>query len=195
MSTVLSERQQTILEATIQLLAEQGLAGVTHRAVDAAAGLPQGSTSYYYSKKMVLLEAAAHHLVDLFDEGGDEVRQTFADLISAGKTDEAITFVAEDLLKCVDEHQMLLLAYVELTLAGTRFNELKPLSNRLAEANRKPIAFFLKLLTATISNEEVNMCTGILDGIALSHITQQSPKPTIEQLKHIFLSVVPTQDD
>jgi DNA-binding transcriptional regulator YbjK len=195
MSTVLSKRQQIILEATIQLLAEQGLAGVTHRAVDAAAGLPQGSTSYYYSKKMALLEAAAHHLLDLVYEGGDEVRQTFADLISTGKTDEATTFVAEDLLKCVDENQTLLLAYVELTLAGTRFNELKPLSNQLAEANRKQIAFFLKLLTDSISDEEINMCTGILDGIALSHISQQSPKPTTEQLKRIFLSVIPTQDD
>jgi len=44
-------RREVILLSVIDLLASQGLEGVTHRAVDAAAGLPQGSTAYSFPRR------------------------------------------------------------------------------------------------------------------------------------------------
>lgn len=184
-----SERQQEILYATIRLLAERGLAGVTHRAVDSAAGLPQGSTSYYYPKKIVLIAAAAKHLATLLDEECDGVRRQFADLIADGKRDEAIDFVAQDLLKFVDEGRVLLLARFEIALAGTRHSELKAIADRLSIAARQPIEFFLKLLQQDLSQDQAEVCMGLLDGLALLHVTGQGPKPTVDQIKRIFLSV------
>ncbi|MGB1026107.1 MAG: TetR/AcrR family transcriptional regulator, partial [Rhodospirillaceae bacterium] len=63
-----------ILDATISLLARAGLDGVTHRAVDAQAGLPQGSTSYYFAKKSALLMAAAEHLATLLGKDCDALQ-------------------------------------------------------------------------------------------------------------------------
>jgi len=37
---------RTITDAAIEVLAAQGVKGLTHRAVDTAADLPPGSTSY-----------------------------------------------------------------------------------------------------------------------------------------------------
>ncbi len=37
-------RHERIADAALNLLAERGMRGLTHRAVDEAAGLPQGST-------------------------------------------------------------------------------------------------------------------------------------------------------
>lgn len=42
------QRRQKLLDATIEIMAEQGLAAVTHRAVAAAAELPPSSTSYFF---------------------------------------------------------------------------------------------------------------------------------------------------
>jgi TetR/AcrR family transcriptional regulator, regulator of biofilm formation and stress response len=41
------ERQQRIAEAAIQVVADRGVEGLTHRAVAAGAEVPLGSTTYY----------------------------------------------------------------------------------------------------------------------------------------------------
>ena len=41
-------RRALIADAAISTLARDGMRGLTHRAVDRAAGLPEGSASYYF---------------------------------------------------------------------------------------------------------------------------------------------------
>lgn len=43
-------------DTAVRLLVERGMRGLTHRAVDEAAGLPAGSTSYYARTRAALLE-------------------------------------------------------------------------------------------------------------------------------------------
>jgi DNA-binding transcriptional regulator YbjK len=59
------ERRTRIADAALEVLAEHGARGLTHRAVDAEVGLPSGSTSYYYPTRASLLLAAAERLVEL----------------------------------------------------------------------------------------------------------------------------------
>ncbi|HEX5919668.1 MAG TPA: TetR family transcriptional regulator, partial [Nocardioides sp.] len=42
------DRRTVLLDAALELVGTQGMRGLTHRAVDAAAGLPAGSTSNYF---------------------------------------------------------------------------------------------------------------------------------------------------
>jgi DNA-binding transcriptional regulator YbjK len=58
-------RRTLIADTVITVLASSGARGLTHRAVDAAAGLPAGSTSYYFRTREALLTAAAVRLADL----------------------------------------------------------------------------------------------------------------------------------
>ncbi len=57
-------RPQVIADAAVHLIATEGLRALTHRAVDTAAGLPQGSTSYYAQTRAALLELVAHRLAE-----------------------------------------------------------------------------------------------------------------------------------
>ena len=41
----MTDRRTLLLDAALELVGTQGMRGLTHRAVDAAAGLPPGSTS------------------------------------------------------------------------------------------------------------------------------------------------------
>jgi DNA-binding transcriptional regulator YbjK len=59
------DRRTIIADTVIAVLASSGARGLTHRAIDAAAGLPAGSTSYYFRTREALLIAAAVRLADL----------------------------------------------------------------------------------------------------------------------------------
>ncbi|MEO0816265.1 MAG: TetR family transcriptional regulator, partial [Pseudomonadota bacterium] len=99
----MAERQTQILNTAIEVLAHKGLAHLTHRAVDARAGLPQGSTSYYFSKKQDLIEATASHLAHLLETDCIDVKKQFAEMIADGKREAAISFVSTDLVKFAQE--------------------------------------------------------------------------------------------
>lgn len=55
-------RRDEILTAAVRVLAEEGMRGLTHRAVDAHAGLPQGSTSNVFRTRRSLVEGLTAHL-------------------------------------------------------------------------------------------------------------------------------------
>lgn len=49
------DRRTVLLDAALELVGTQGMRGLTHRAVDAAAGLPAGSTSNYFRTREALI--------------------------------------------------------------------------------------------------------------------------------------------
>lgn len=53
-----------VADAALTLLADRGMRGLTHRAVDETAGLPQGSTSNVARTRQALLELAVRRLAD-----------------------------------------------------------------------------------------------------------------------------------
>src|ERR1700754_4014820 len=65
-----------LTDAAIALVAEQGMRGLTHRAVDARAGLPQGTTSAYFRTRKALIEALVKRLADL--DNADVTAQSLA---------------------------------------------------------------------------------------------------------------------
>jgi DNA-binding transcriptional regulator YbjK len=59
------DRRTCIADAIIETLAHAGGRGLTHRAVDDAAGLPRGSTSYYLRTRASLMDAAVARLAEV----------------------------------------------------------------------------------------------------------------------------------
>ncbi|MFI7490007.1 TetR/AcrR family transcriptional regulator [Micromonospora echinaurantiaca] len=60
-----AERVASLADAAIELLAEGGMRALTHRAVDARAGVPLGTTSAYLRTRRALIEAVVQRLADL----------------------------------------------------------------------------------------------------------------------------------
>jgi DNA-binding transcriptional regulator YbjK len=60
----MGSRRDDLLDAAIEILGERGVRGLTHRAVDAAAGLPSGSTSNYFRTSDALLIAVIDRFAD-----------------------------------------------------------------------------------------------------------------------------------
>jgi DNA-binding transcriptional regulator YbjK len=59
------ERRRILCDAAIQLLADEGAKGLSHPKVDARAGVPNGSTSFYFRTRSALLRATAQRLAEL----------------------------------------------------------------------------------------------------------------------------------
>jgi len=59
------ERRAVLADAAIDVVAEEGMRALTHRAVDARAGLPVGTTSAYFRTRQALLTALVRRLAEL----------------------------------------------------------------------------------------------------------------------------------
>ncbi|GLW70965.1 TetR family transcriptional regulator [Kitasatospora phosalacinea] len=62
------DRRTLLADTALGVLADQGIRGLTHRAVDRAAALPEGTTSAYFRTRSALLTAVVRRLVEL-DQG------------------------------------------------------------------------------------------------------------------------------
>lgn len=58
------ERREAVADAGIRLIARDGVRALTHRAVDAEAFLPPGSTSYYASTRRELIRLVVTRITD-----------------------------------------------------------------------------------------------------------------------------------
>ncbi|MEV7128463.1 TetR family transcriptional regulator [Streptomyces sp. NPDC093260] len=86
-------RRDRIIDAALDLIAEEGLAAVSHRKVAARAGVPLGSMTYHFDGIDQLLREAfgrfTDHIVAVFDArlgaaaGPDEARAAVAGLVHA----------------------------------------------------------------------------------------------------------------
>lgn len=110
-------RRDRILDTAIEVIAGSGLRGLTHRAVDRAAGLPEGSSSAYFRTRQSLLVATAAHVGAALRSDVEELTGHLADQDPA--SEESVRLVVHQLTTWLT-HPARPLARLELTLEGTR---------------------------------------------------------------------------
>lgn len=59
------ERRRALCDAAIHVLAEHGSRGLTHGQVDRYAGVPEGTTSYYYRTRTALLRGVGKRVAEI----------------------------------------------------------------------------------------------------------------------------------
>ncbi|MFT4227740.1 TetR/AcrR family transcriptional regulator [Micropruina sp.] len=62
---VTTDRPQLLADAAISLIADSGIRALTHRAVDAAAGVPSGTTSYHFRTRRELLRGVLVRIAEV----------------------------------------------------------------------------------------------------------------------------------
>ncbi|MFG2289273.1 TetR/AcrR family transcriptional regulator [Streptomyces sp. NPDC048595] len=168
-------RQELIADTALGVLAERGMRGLTHRAVDEAAGLPQGSTSNLARTRAALLEAAVHRLAEReaavlaldeapkAPEGGGDGAGARGGGAGAGPVAEALSLA---LHRFLSRHRQLVVARYELALEATRRPELREIYDRAGRAFREPM---VAMLAAAGSREPerhalsmIAWCDGVL---------------------------------
>ncbi|MGW4145314.1 TetR/AcrR family transcriptional regulator [Streptomyces albogriseolus] len=114
-------RADLVADAALALLAERGMRGLTHRAVDEAAGLPQGSTSNVARTRQALLELAVRRLADR-EERVLALQELPDPREGADAVLDALALTAH---RALTHNRELTLARYELALEATRRPELR----------------------------------------------------------------------
>lgn len=110
------ERRRALLNAAIDVLAEEGARGLTFRAVDTRAGVPGGTASNYFANRSaLLLQAGAHVHVRLAPT--EEFMTRF---LSSTPSREQTRLGMRDLLRRVEADRNGYLALLELRLEAGR---------------------------------------------------------------------------
>lgn len=155
-------RLELIADAALALVAERGMRGLTHRAVDEAAGLPQGSTSNHARTRAALLALA----LDRLSERESRVLAPEEAPSMGGGLSGLADALALALHRSLTEGRMLLLARLELALEATRRPELRQRYDALGRGFREPLAGLLAALGSAEpqrhARQLVSWCEGVL---------------------------------
>ncbi|MEU9100677.1 TetR/AcrR family transcriptional regulator [Streptomyces sp. NPDC048361] len=130
-----TSRAELIADTALALLTERGMRGLTHRAVDELAGLPQGSTSNQARTRLALLEAAVARQSER-----EASVLTPADMPVPGSgLDELTAALAHALHRYLTGHRDLLVSRYELALEATRRPELRAYYDAAGRRFREPL--------------------------------------------------------
>ena len=176
-------RRSVITDAAITTVAAKGLHGLTHREVDRAADLPEGSTSYYFRTRASLLAAAVERLSEL-----DEVELP---TISAADLDALADAAARLLHRWMTVDRDRQLARYELTLEANRRPELREALVHSGARVRRAVAGLLAEAGAPAPEATANKLTALLGGLLFDHVAGTSREvPEVAHLADTIRSLI-----
>jgi DNA-binding transcriptional regulator YbjK len=179
---VISHRAEVIADAAIEILAERGMRGLTHRAVDEAAGLPQGSTSNHARTRSALLELTIARLAE-------KEEALFSGPLTAGRpetADDLAGLIAQATHQAVTANRRGTIARYELALEATRRQELRKVYDELGRRFREPA---VALLAAAGSADPVRHGHGLVafaEGILFDAVVGAGATPSPDDLRAAF---------
>ena len=164
------DRRATILDAALGVLADEGMRGLTHRAVDTRAGIPAGSTSYYFRSRAALVSGCVQRLLarDLAQELPEVLAAPAGDLV------DVLTSVAVD-LATTQRHRTI--ARYELSLAATRDPELRSALREGGDAVRTLGAGALAAAGAADPEALAGRVAALVDGLVLTALVRGPDDP------------------
>lgn len=175
----LSTRRAAIGDAAITVLATRGMRGLTHRAVDAVAALPAGSTSYYARTRAALLDLVVARLVEL-DDADDAAAGAIRTIDGA---DALAEIVAWRLARLLTSGRTRTLARYELALEATRRPELRAGYDRAGAVIRRQAAVVLAATGSTAPARHARMLTAWCDGVLFDALAGAGGIPSTADLR------------
>ncbi|MFJ6655571.1 TetR/AcrR family transcriptional regulator [Streptomyces sp. NPDC091377] len=159
-----SARAELVADTAIALLAERGMRGLTHRAVDEAAGLPQGSTSNVARSRQALLELAVRRHAER------EARVLALGEMPdpRGGVESLVSGLALAVHRSLTDHRTLLISRYELALEATRRPELRAYYDATGAVFRDQLAAMVTGLGSTAPDRHALSLIAWADGLMFS---------------------------
>ncbi|MEU7690192.1 TetR/AcrR family transcriptional regulator [Microbispora hainanensis] len=182
-----SQRAVVVADAAIAILAERGMRGLTHRAVDEAAGLPPGSTSNHARTRAALLELTLARLTER------EEAVFSAAMAPAGDMPEGVVEAARlaDLLArtmhaAITVHRETTIARYELALEATRRPELRKIYDDVGRRIREQVVAALAAAGSPDPVRHGRQMVAYIEGLLFDAIVGAGEVPTLDELGAAF---------
>jgi DNA-binding transcriptional regulator YbjK len=154
-------RREQILDATLRVIGRSGREAVTHRAVAEEAGVPLGSTTYYFDSRDDLLGQALEHVArkeaDRHVRLGDELRRAKS---PRGLAD----MLLDQLIFEIDDRDAYIAEY-ELWLEAGRRPDLREPATAWCDAVQLAVAGAMEKLGSTDPAADASLVVAAIDGL------------------------------
>lgn len=184
-----TDRKTLIADAALHLLGLGGAKGLTHRAVDAQAGLPNGSTSFYCRTRLELLKLAVvrHATLDMDDLQRDAQRW------ATGQPDlQRFVFHLADrvLAWSAPEQRLHLRARFELMLMAAHETELAEVLDAQRQQFLGSTRKALKVLGVPEPEVRARHLVHCVDGLLVSQFADQAAPLPVRQVRELLMRVL-----
>ncbi len=167
-------RRAELAGAGLRVLARAGARGLTHRAVDAEAGVPTGTASNYFRTRDALLAALGERIFERLTPGAERLDPLAAEAPSVDLVAAYVRDIADRVLGAPE----LTLALLELRLESTRRPGLaESLGRTLAAGFQGDIAFHAGRGLPG-GAREVGLLHYAIDGLVLDRLTASIHAPS-----------------
>ncbi|MFG3002987.1 TetR/AcrR family transcriptional regulator [Streptomyces calvus] len=170
-----SERRTLLADSAIDVLADEGIRGLTHRAVDRKAAMPPGTTSAYFRTRAALLTALVTRLVQL-DQA--ELHTTTEELPPLRTVEELVNGMA--LLtrrRLTGEGRRRSLARYACAVESVRDPELREILVPRENAGREAVRLFLAAHGVTDVENRARTLLTCLDGLVFDRLVSGGDVP------------------
>ncbi|MFB6960093.1 TetR/AcrR family transcriptional regulator [Streptomyces sp. NPDC056309] len=177
-----AQRADLVADTALALLAERGMRGLTHRAVDERAGLPQGSTSNLARTRQALLELAVRRLAER--EARVLALHEMPDPRTGG-LDSLVEGLALATHRALTRNRALTLARYELALEATRRPELRSYFDAAGARFRDQLGALVRAMGSTAPERHVLSLVAWADGLMYSCVAGSfhARVPELEELR------------
>jgi DNA-binding transcriptional regulator YbjK len=181
-------RREALLEAAVDVVAERGVGGATHRAIAARAGVPLSTTSYFYASLDELIVAA---LRGFARASIAELEATAAAFASAELSPaEAVQLLVDAL---VAEPRASTIAQFEIYLEAARRRELQPEVRKILAGFERLAYSALVAVGARRPKQGARAFVAIADGFALQRLASPRGRRDMTGLRDAMLDLLIAQ--
>jgi DNA-binding transcriptional regulator YbjK len=156
-----SGRREQILEATLRVIGRSGREAVTHRAVAEEAGVPLGSTTYYFDSRDDLLGQALEHVAR--QEAARHV-ELGHELRTAKNPRQLADMLLDQLVFEIDDRDAYIAEY-ELWLEAGRRPDLREAATAWCDAVQLAVAGAMEKLGSTDPAADASLVVAAIDGL------------------------------
>ncbi|MGI5155139.1 TetR/AcrR family transcriptional regulator [Microbispora sp. CA-102843] len=181
-----SQREVVVADAAIAILAERGMRGLTHRAVDEAAGLPPGSTSNHARTRAALLELTLARLTE-------REEAVFAEMTPGAEMPEGVGEAARlaDLLArathaAITVHRETTIARYELALEASRRPELRKMYDSMGRRFRERAVATVAAAGSPDPVRHGRQMVAYVEGLLFDAVVGAGDVSTVEELDAAF---------
>jgi AcrR family transcriptional regulator len=168
----MTNRRETLLDAAILVLGARGMRALTHRAVDAEAGVAAGSTANYFPTREALLEAIVVRVSEAERERFDEIA---VHLSPATPADLGLALAGFATNATSVNRALTLARYAILVEAGSN----EKIRRRLAETGGGVSAWFanwLRIMGSRDPDGDVHVLGNYVTGLMLHQLAIPDPE-------------------
>jgi DNA-binding transcriptional regulator YbjK len=185
------DKREALLEAAIRVISLEGMRGLTHRAVETEAGVPHGSTTYYFGTRHDLLVSLMAYMSERGRREIEPIARGLALTLADRSKPVDLDLIASALIAWLDAAAEMELARYELQITAARDPEMKKLMTEHCDIFRRMCEPIVIACGSQDPERDSHVVQAAVDGWMFDRLTHSDPhEETIKRGMKVLLGSI-----